>query len=259
MPCPRKGQASLFMVLGAVLIIMFGLIVLSQKQETNDLKTGSQNDALGPVTTFMETCLTDTIEEGIYAISSKGGYVEPLHGQSFESREVAIYLEGKAFSVPTLPTFENELAKYVDNRLPLCLDEFRRLSSSGYQIEGGEPSSRARVGENDITALVTYPLTVIQANTQAELETFRVSVPFDFKAVYKLVQDIMLQQGDDPLSVHYGFLAKSAYNNDYYFKISQIDADTLVYSLRFDSKTLDGRAYEYAFAVNYDWQDGESG
>ena len=109
------------------------------------------------------------------------------------------------------------------------------------------------IGENAVTALAFYPLTIKQGDSTQQQMQFSVSVPFDFEDVYKIMQDIMISQGENPLAVHFCFLAESAYDNDYFFDVIQLDEQTIIYSLQFDSKIEGQEPYFFNFAVRYDW------
>ena len=249
----NKGQASIFLVAAVIILLVAG--AFSMLTQSNKEMSHTNPLSLAPVSQYVESCLKDTVTEGIYSISLQGGYYQPMHAQVFEDKSVSFYLDASQFSAPTLYTIESELTQYIEDNLPLCIDDFRGLVALEYRIEAGTPSSQTRIGEDEITVLVSYPVTIQQGNEKKELDRFSVSIPFDFKEVYKIIQDIMLQQGSTPNAIPYGFLAYSAYSNDYYFTIYEIDSDIMVYQLEFPSKKLDGKVYKFNFAASYDWAE----
>ncbi len=249
----KHAQVSVFLITVAVLLIAAGFLSINSNQK-NKSKNYADTDqlTLDPVSNLVETCIRDTLSDGIFHISMQGGYYHPPDSQQYLEYDVPFYLNNEQFKVPTTNTIEDELALYMQENLAQCIDDFESLQ--GFDIRQSQASLKPIIGENEISVLAVYPLEIHQGDSTKSIEQFSVSIPFDFKEVYSIVQQLMVQQGEDTLAVHYGALAQSAYEHDYYFEIIQVDEQTVIYSLRFDSKSADGQPYVFNFAARYAWE-----
>ena len=244
-----KSQVSIVIAIVSVLLIGSIFFFMNAKEEQPSLAADLQ-----PVVSFVETCLKDQAESGLLFLGSQGGFYERMRSENYLSLSIPYYLEGNATSVPSLEHIEQELNFYIQDNLEYCIDNFESMDWLGIAVQALEqPVVKSSVGEKDVTINLEYPLKITQGTTTSEQRSFVATVSLNFKHIHSIVGDVMDQQKSEVLALHMGFLAKSAYDNDYFFELIQLDEQTVIFSFKFENEKLRNEPYYYNFAQRYDW------
>ena len=148
----RKGQLTLFIVIGIVLVFSIAIIVYLQQQVAT---AGFEEDKLSSLTTesrpvklFVDKCLSDVVIPGIYYMGTQGGYITPpLDSLLTENSIIPYYYERGSNNMPTLSALENEIASYVEGSLPICTNNFKSFPQN---ITEGKIRVTARINEQNI-------------------------------------------------------------------------------------------------------------
>ncbi len=248
----KQGQLSMFIIVGIVAIIGISLLAFTQpKAITGNI--ASQNLETPEVSALVESCLQDVTKQGLFYLGQQGGYYEPPPGLEYVTGMVPYYVDADQVYVPGIPTIEFELNKYIEEYIDDCARGFESLEEQGFSVSALTPSANAKIGSDSILVDINYPLEVSKGSSTVTFSDFSASIPFNFNDVYKVVDEVMQQQKKDPLSVHFEFLANSAYDNQYFFELIQMEENKIIYSLTFNNLRIDNQPYVFNFAAKYDW------
>jgi len=155
----RKGQISIFILLGAIFVALLGFVMFVQSIENNDEQVGSDS---GSVKFFVENCLTRVASEGLAEIGRNGGYSNITSASevySGDGYDTAYGFSGSRI-YPSLATVGGELSSYIDKQLIKCVDDFKPFKSQGFEVKYKDPVSNVIFTENNVLVKTDFPVTV---------------------------------------------------------------------------------------------------
>ena len=241
----KRGQATLFIILGIVLVILVALVFVYQDSLFS--LVGISQDVSYPAEVEelrddLLDCFLDTAETSAFELGYQGGYFD-LPRDSYETGFLNVpyfYSYGEVLLVEN-GVFEEEYGKAFVAGLD-CVD------FSGYNVTEGEISVSVEISDEVLGYLVDYPLEVTSSGTVydvAEGYEFELSLPFGY--VYSVVSEFVELSQGDYLDVTY-LLDKDFESVDYFSP----EEETYVF---FILKDTEYGNYTYAFGMNYNFSE----
>lgn len=214
----KKGQASLFIVLGVlVLFLAIGMVFVLRSSVVSDEEfvVEQVSAELLPVKQYVEECLYQTSLTAMHRVGSTGGYIypsaaglrtvpsDPTSSDAFAYTPVIstaywYYLRSPntctectfASARPSLDgpdqfSIASQIQRYIVDELDACLDGFTPLQTAGYVIEPQQPMRpQVRFTRNDVTVFLAYPLAVRVAGSDAMVSEYITSLDIPFRQMY---------------------------------------------------------------------------
>ncbi|MDP7115636.1 MAG: hypothetical protein QF915_01135, partial [Candidatus Woesearchaeota archaeon] len=229
----RKGQLSLFLVLGVIIVagalIFFTLSDKSTSDRDVQSKVVDVPVEFQPISNFIDNCIIHVATEGLQVLGLQGGYIDVekaglfFADKSTES-ELVEHPPGSGTMVPYWyylesdnsceancnfdskrpslyrgdgePSIEGQLDTYVNENLPDCLTNFGPLIDAGFEIkEVGEVDTTTTVTSSDVLFVVNYPIEVIKDGTTS-LDEFFVRIPVNMKKMFEQATSLTTIQMD---------------------------------------------------------------
>ena len=133
----KRGQITIFIIIGIVIIILGVLIYMFLPNIKTTLGFEAQNPSA-----FMQNCLEDEIQEAIKTISSKGGSLSPLNYIEYQNEKIEYlcytneYYKTCVVQQPMLKNhIENEIKNGVRKTAENCADEMKKnYERQGYEV-----------------------------------------------------------------------------------------------------------------------------
>lgn len=201
----KRGQISIFLMLGIVILIIGGLFFYlstssaNKKSEINIAETGATNADI--VKAYAESCVKMISEDALFnRIGLQGGYISPsgdaeykeegapMQSQpsaSYQNNAVPYYLNGNNVYTPVLNDIKNKLANYIIVEFEKCFNA-KIFEDIGINII--KPSADiivdASLNEEDVSVTLDYPLTIKIEKTETKLDSFGIVLPIRVKALY---------------------------------------------------------------------------
>ncbi len=164
-----------------------------------------------PVFRAYEECVREETTKALDLAGTQGGRVDvgsvergssyaPFSSQlNFLDIDVPywFYMAGNGIikeQVPTKKEIENDIAKFLDERLRGC--DFDEYYSQGFYIEMGEPRASVLIENNKINAEVKMLLSVQKGETTAQKNTHAVEVSSRFGEMYETAVKVYEKQRD---------------------------------------------------------------
>jgi len=220
----KKGQITLFIIVGAILLISVGSFLYFrssvQRIEITPEIIAAQKipTAFNPVSVFVESCIRNVGEDGLRLLGSQGGYTDLemagiAPGTAPTEGNAVIFSPGSEFKIPYwfylkddntcigTCAFDSEqpeltvgpssikvqLEEYIKDNLKECFNDFKALKSKGYSIqEFGDVKAEVTIAEKDIVILVNYLIEAKALDAVHDLEGFTVAIPIELKRMYEL-------------------------------------------------------------------------
>ncbi len=256
-PCYRRSQATIFLILGIVMLLAIFLIITSNQGyvESNMnkeiTKAGETALASNPIKNFVEQCLSLASKDSLIKIGQQSGFLfasqggtTPDYGSSDEGKLFAFYNGIKVTfldnNMPSLKkeqganSIEGQLAAFVENNIDKCLD-FSVFEAQGLKIGKKEKVVGAIINEDDVVFSLKYPLTIENPDGgKAEIKEFFSVNEVRLKKIYEFISRY-IENG--PIADEFSVDVK---------KDDSGKNDIIVVS---DEKSLlDGMPYKYFFA-----------
>ncbi|MBI2139435.1 hypothetical protein HYU14_00810 [Candidatus Woesearchaeota archaeon] len=231
----KKGQVSLFIIVGLVLLIGVSMIILYQnineKKITPEVGKASSSEVpqwAVPVKDLMESCIASIAIDGLRKIGQHGGYINPrdsfLSGRAFtfddnptesdffqpsalSSSQIAYwwYLKSPNACIdcdlstnkPTLDEIAVQISKYVNQRLHNCTKYMEDFEKQGFEVDIGALTTATSIPEKGVDIKVENPITLKKEGTTATIPEFSVHLDLNLKDIFELALKIILFQADE--------------------------------------------------------------
>ena len=199
----KRGQLSIFIVFG--LILLFGLLFfLFQDRliKSEVVETSILPQEILPVKDFIESCVAQVGEESVIRLGEQGGY---LYYPSFIANDPLASISPNGFTsvpywylfgqnrVPELLDMEEDLSKYMNDRLPVCLRNFEDFKNQFKVTELSPISTLVSIANEEVDYDIEYTLKIekLRAEDEYFLKTFKVGIPARLKRVYEFARLIL--------------------------------------------------------------------
>ena len=239
----KRGQITIFII---VAIIVVGSIGLYFSLRENIQQEALVSPQVEPIYSFVVECIEDTGEDAIYWIAQNGGYYFPPEF-STDSGIPIYYSNGRSY-VPYKEEVEENLAKYVEESLDFCLNDFSDFPESN--VSEGEIKSIVKIQEDFVIFDVEYPLSILQNGEISrikEFENIKVSSSLDnvYEAVFEIIED---QLGKNTICL--SCISKISEKNEVTVDLTNLE-DGLLFSIS-DESALHEFPLEWNFVNQYE-------
>jgi len=255
----KRGQITIFILFGIVILIAVGFIFYAKSETTRIDKdiTDIPSETL-PIKLFVDSCIKQTLEEGVNFISLQGGYYnvpEPKTEELIFQIPYYFYLGENKF--PRKEIIEKELSNYIKDNLPACINNFVLFDQSGFKFETKEISVKS-ILEKTIFVDINYPIIIKKADSIIKIEKFSSKNDFDFESIYDILSNFTVEHQKNPDFIPLGFLSLLAYRNDFSFDLNYLPENSVAYSFIFYNLFNKNKTLLYNFASKYNWSEIKS-
>lgn len=156
----------------------------------------------------------------------QGGYITlPENHLNTNYSSIAYGLYSKQVTLPSLGAMESELETYIDNSIPICVN-FSAFSYLKFETENA--NSNVRILTNDVLINVKFPISIIQGETTAKIDTFNVQVPIRLGYIHSILKGVIGKTLLEPNWIDLAYLSR------FDLKIDALphDNDTIVYTIQ---------------------------
>ena len=202
----RKGQITLFIIVGIVLLIIAGLVVFIVKGPAI-IRTGKED--LPTVQAYVEECLEEVSYDAIYLLGEQGGYIYFDSQPVYHDEIVAAYhcYEGRDVT-PTVEAMEAHISTYVILNMERCLDDFSSYRHLNMNIQTGEMKADTIVGIDDVFIKLDYSVSYAEEDGIKTINQFTASVPVRLGHIQSIVKDIAEKRLELPKQTDLEFLSR---------------------------------------------------
>ena len=202
---PKKGQVTVFIILGLLLILAVILIVALQS-EIISLKPGELIPTeKGKIESFISTCIKEIGEEAVFLIGIQGGYIgvpEDLardgssHLRLSPDHVVPFWAQGPLTFIPSLNELKIRIDNYLNENVRECLFDSQAFQETYNLIEREDISADTKLTDNGIIFDINWNLEVRNKDGEvvAELIDHVAESPVKLKSVHNLAREIVEQE-----------------------------------------------------------------
>lgn len=238
----EKGQISLFVIIGLVLLIAAVLVFFLMNKGPMNIFNPAPSQESKMIESAVDNCLRRAAPDAIIPFFKQGFFYEIPEAKEDYSYEVptelislpyitkhatAPYFKQTTSLVVDEETFQNNYALFVRDGVKEC---FENATLPGVEFNAGEPSVSAQIGTMSVITL-DYPITIITAEKTEEIRDFSLDLEYDMKTKYEFVRSFVENEEQQFISIEK--LGTNAYEQNYTFEMINIDEDDVAYRLNY--------------------------
>ncbi len=176
------------------------------------------------ITSFVESCLKNTAEPGIYLLGIQGGVIYPDDFRQVLLTENSFINYGYLDGVDQLKRerLEEQLGEFVERNILQCMN-FETFAARGLVVtEKKAPKVGVRITTDEVLVSLEYKLDIEQGEDRIRLESFSSTIPL---RLGKLVEEA------EALVEQHGALLEIPSFPGTYVTVFPFDRETVIYSL----------------------------
>jgi hypothetical protein len=246
----KKGQVVVFMIIGIIILILFGAIFYLTKTVTKDsLEVEETSDGLKPrIINFVGSCIKEVALPGIYLLGIQGGTLYPEDPTKVLITDNIInygYLNGvEHFS---LDKIEQDISSYVQDNIDTCLDDFSLFAKEGISFKRRKDGVATTVVEQDqVLVKLAYSGEFTKGDDVLRIDTYDEKLPIRLGRVFEEARGIVVSHRENPTKLNF------VTNPDYFMSFHPFDETTILYSISDEKSVIDGAPFVFMFAIKDD-------
>lgn len=252
----KRGQVTIFLIVGILLLAIFaGILYLTSTIQKERLELEEESPLTlklkQPLTSFVESCLRQTAVPGIYLLGLQGGIIYPDDPTTILLTENALINYGylKGVDQLSVEAMEQQLNRYVEENLFLCLDDFLRFAEEGIFITEKKPvKSDVKIRPDETVLQIKYQLEVRLGDDSFRMDSFSTNVPLRVGSTLREAKAIIRTHEENPAHL----LPPEPAEQSYFISSFPFDAFTFIYSISDQNSIIDGAPFTFMFAIRDD-------
>jgi hypothetical protein len=218
----KRGQVTIYIILGIVVLVAFGLLIslqfdLFKSEFEKELEVNVVPLQLMPVKSYMDTCISDVIDDVVFTLSSRGGYLnlpEDILPRSinnpfsnslelYPGSEVAYWFYESANGlqkeqVPSLDSMELEIENYISNEFSSCYPDLSFYENEGFEITlPNYVSPNINIETNHIEVIINAPTNIKLDQVSKELQKYVLKIDIPLGKFYEKSKEIFLEESEN--------------------------------------------------------------
>ncbi len=200
-PSGKKGQVTVFIILGIVILVAIGFIFFLRDQIVEQVlgPEGTKrllSTQLDFIDSHIKKCIDEKAKPALELLGKQGGTFIPTKYLSYYGNKVNylcrnILNDDKCLNQMLLKSkLENELNNYLTNEILSCID-INSLKSDKFNINTGTFSLSSSIADETVLINIEYPLTLERKGITSELREFSKSINVPLGDIIKAVNDIL--------------------------------------------------------------------
>ncbi|MBT4446407.1 hypothetical protein HOA92_04910 [archaeon] len=222
----NKGQVTVFIILGLVLVAIFGLFLYFTGSVVEDEITSAARPVTESVPSefiaiqeYTETCLYSTAKEGLIILGQQGGYLYPdtvgeyslsdptnsdginldslsipyWHYNSNPNGQASVEITSLKPSLDDKDDYysvASQLGRYVDEEIEDCLNGYSAFVDQEFTVDYSAKDTSVRIFDGELDFTLVMPLTATRAEAISEMTTFYTDVELNFKDYYEVASEL---------------------------------------------------------------------
>lgn len=247
----KKGQLTIFILLGFVILIAASFLFYLNPREGSEIEKISQFPTeIIPIKQYVEACISEVGEDTSIFISKQGGYynfIELFFDSGKESTSYHFYYNKSM--IPSLETIQEEFSMYLNEHLSDCFDNFSIFKKQGFEITGEYLNTTTIMSDKKSDISLDYPLKIKKGETYTEASHFSVILPYSLKKFHDFSGEFIKELMQDSSSICISCLNDLSLKHDLYLEMYDIGDQDILFVIKDNNSIIDGRVLKFSFAI----------
>ena len=247
----KYGQVTIYIILGLILLIGLGFL--------NYLRNGINKEKVEEISeipfevnsikTYIQNCIQITGKDALFYVGKQGGYYELKKPYLIDDNfNLPYYFYNNLDFSPSIKDIEKEISKYLNNKLPFCINYFKDFREQGYDINGNLINNSIIITENSLKIKSDYPLSIYKDKTYLTYNEFSNDVPIRLNLIYNISKSIVDRIAKDD-NICLSCLLEYGIKNNLSIEIYEISNSTFIFYIKDNQSILEGDPFTFRFAV----------
>jgi len=200
----KKGQITIFVLLGIVVIIAFALINFINKEGAKEevIKEAefaqNINPEFQPIENYINICLRESSIKSAYTIGWRGGYfVLPLERFDNDYIRVPYYYFNDIDAMPSKGNMESELGFSILKDFRDCIN-LTLFETQGFNFTEEDLDVKATIINDEVIVGLNYSLTAEKGDTKLEFGKFLYRLPVRLGHIYNISKELVDKIIEEP-------------------------------------------------------------
>lgn len=249
----RRGQITVFIILGLVIVIIVGLLIASRQalmgERIGELKgTAALSPELREAGDLIGDCVTMVAGDGLTMLGLHGGYVdnEGLDTFDYAGVDVTYVYYDDENRLPSEEKMVEELAAYIKENARGCISEVPGFEITPAAIKDVE----VEIEDEEVNFAVEWPISIKKGTLEEKVDGFTTTLPVRLGTIHDEITGFMTVQLERPDEVCLSCLIDSSQRNDFKVDVNNF-ITTYVFVVNDKVSALDGEPYKFVFANGY--------
>ena len=239
----KKSQISIFLVVAVLIMAAFIFYIIITVPEQEEIIDNS--DVRAAVSTFVEGCLQIIADEAVVHIGNHGGYYKLTAQTKNFNKLYPYYFFESTVHMPGLERVQKEIAKYMDENLNSCLNDFAEFKRQGMNLESVAPATDVSIGQSEVLFALNMPITVMQREQEMIIEDFLFTKKeIRLKPIHDSIQELMLDQIRHPDSICLSCMINVGDENGFIFHLQRVFSNVYIVTVR-DQQSPENYTFRY--------------
>jgi len=248
----RRGQISLFVIVGLLFALMIGVAVFMRFYTVRTVGEETTERALElptetrEIEAFVRQCVRQTTYDGLTLMGSQGGYssVSPI----IRFQGTAYWHQNQVNIQPTLNQTRITLEKYIEEQLSDCLN-FGVFEQQGFVILHDEPIVTVSFGTERVPVDVQLDMVITRGDVRAEISTVSEEINVRWRRIFEYATLINYKQLDAQFEFSHPLDNVPLGNFDASFDTV---GGVLIYTITDRTKLEHGEQFRFTFASKFE-------
>lgn len=252
----KRGQITVFVILGILIVAVLGLIFYLYNLRTVpevEKISGFDFSRTEVLKNYIEGCIEKAGNEALNLVGKQGGEINPGFYKPYFDSKVSYLCYTNSYSAcynkkPFLHQYiEKELTQYVNQKISVCLSSLdKELKNRGYSFEKGTFILSTKINPYSVIISLNYPLTITKGTSKISINNFTKLFNIPLGRLIEVAEDIVNNEINSPL----GFFSYQTYIILQNGEI-QIERD-IIEKTEIYIVTMRNKNYKFQFAIqNY--------
>lgn len=258
----KRGQITVFIILGIVLLIIFGfLYYLKSEGVTKRLGGETITGGFQSMENFISSCVEKSAAEAGFYISEHAGYHyipdEYVDFYGVKITNAFDYTGSEKVLLLPLNQIEENYARKVEENIVDCVDDFKIFKDMKFNVEYGSPSVTINIQQDFSLVKTNFLVTASAGDTIKDFDEFpNVEVPLRIGRFYDIASYLVNEALLHPEAIHVSYLEKLRTEENINYHVPVIGS-SLVYFLIDNTEEVNDYAKIYHNNENYAFTFGE--
>jgi len=243
----QKGQITLFIIIGLILLLAIGLLFFFSAS-VKEAPSLSEETTATAVQSYTQSCIDNVAKEAVLFISKNGGYYN-LPVLSDTDLLLPYYFYNEQNIMVSKQDVELELASYMDNELFFCLKNYEAFE--GVEITQGTVQTTVTIGDGNVLFNVFFPLTTTDEDATTTITDFSTSVEARLDTIYDIILKFMTIQEHDPSSICISCLTALGTERNVRIELYSVEDGVVEFSVIDEQVTINNENLVYTFLNKY--------
>lgn len=228
----RKGQITVFIILGVIILLSFTLVAIIKSGLVKKLGEPPIDETeFQEYFNFFDLCLQEKAESSIRELALNGGYYgDPPRSIRIILFDYPYYLYENKSYFPKKTQIEEELSKMFMDLSEECYKDLLDLIDKKYSVEKGKVKSTSTITTDSVVFDITYPITIGREDKKQSKLYYRIEIPVRLGEIYNALDEFITLEKENPESLCLTCLADVADKYNLQINLEIFNGTTMIFS-----------------------------